>query len=408
MTAISDPTTATGDLSATTPKNPQHGQIDLSDAAGSGAPARIGPRHHAGVTPVRSTPDHLSAPPIAQVLVLAAVHPDSGPGKKMAALAAAFDTIGCPTRTMIVAPDRRAQHRLHAALTAGPRPDLVVLRSHWTLPLLTPALHRLQAAGTRVVLDSPSPVAAGVREITGSRRSSANKLVRLGVETAWTPLAWPTADVIVQYELDGWPWRTLARRRRLTLTNGVDVARLPLAAGWAERTTYHLVAAGTLAQWHGYDRLLAGLPSHPEATLTVVGDGPELPALRALAAAHRLGTGTLTGAAFDAVMAAADVGVSSLGEHRRGSFALSPLKTRDYLARGLPLVSAGDDPDLRDDPNFVYRAPVSDRPLDLRRITAWLDRLRHNPCVTPQTIRSFALAHLDMTQRAAAILAACN
>ena len=331
----------------------------------------------------------------------------------MAALAAAFGTLGCDTHATIVAPTRAAQRHLHTALATGPRPDLVVLRSHWTLPLLTPILRRMQSAGTRVVMDSPSPVAAGVREIAGSHRCTASKLVRLGVETAWTPLAWPLADVIVQYESDGWPWRAISRNRRLTLTNGVDVAKRPLAPGWAARATYHLVAAGTLAQWHGYDRLIAGLPHHLEVTLTVVGDGPELPHLRALAAAHRLNsrvrfTGTLIGAAFDEVMAAADVGVSSLGEHRRGNFALSPLKTRDYLARGLPMVHSGDDPDLRDDPAFAHRVPASDAPLDLSGVTAWLDRIRCDPHVSPPVIRAFARTRLDMSQRAAAILAACS
>ena len=347
------------------------------------------------------------------VLVLAAVAPGSGPGKKMAALAAAFRNLGCSTRSAIVAPTRHAHSQLRTALETGVRPDLVLLRSHWTVPMLSPILRRLKSAGTRVVVDSPSPVAAGVREITGSHRAVGEKLLRLAVETTWTPLAWPLADVMVQYETEGWPWRTLASNRRITLTNGVDVAARPLAPGWAERRTFHLVAAGTLAQWHGYDRLIAALPNHPEVTLTVVGDGPELANLWALVAQRQLAsrvrfTGTLTGAAFDDVMATADVGVSSLGEHRRGSFALSPLKTRDYLARGLPVLFAGADPDLRADPNFAYRVPATDAPVDLAGITAWLDRTRRDRLVSPVEIRAFAQTHLDMTLRAAAILAACS
>ncbi len=116
-----------------------------------------------------------------------------------------------------------------------------------------------------------------------------------------------------------------------------------------------------MGQWHGIDRLLHGLAasgSPSEATLTIVGNGPELRRLESLTCELGLGgrvhfTGVLTGSDFDAAMASADVGVASVGEHRRGRFASSPLKTRDYLARGLRVLFAGDDPDLRADPPFA-------------------------------------------------------
>jgi glycosyltransferase involved in cell wall biosynthesis len=298
---------------------------------------------------------------------------------------------------------------------------VVLLRSHWSLPAVAAELRRLRSRGVSVVIDIPTPVRAGIREIRRSDRSLPSRATRAAFEALWTPLAWPLADLLVQYDADGAPWRCLAPSRRLNVTNGVDVAARPLAPGWVDRESVNLVAAGALGHWHGYDRLLRGLaetgPGEPEVTVTIVGDGPERNRLVSLA--NRLGvasrvvfTGPLTGAAFDAALAQADIGVGSLGEHRRGGPSLSTLKVRDYLARGLPIAMAGDDPDLRDNPLFVFRIPDGESVVDVAALAKWLGTIRRqvrsNPaCATnPAGIRAFANDRLDSRTRAAAILAA--
>ena len=182
------------------------------------------------------------------------------------------------------------------------------------------------------------------------------------------------------------------------------------------------VTAGSIGQWHGVDRLVRGMSAaqEPGSTLTIIGDGPELGRLRTLTS--RLGlddrvrfTGPLTGAAYDRELAAADITVASLGEHRRGHFALSPLKTRDYLARGLPVLFAGDNPDLCGTPPFTFRAPDDDSGIDLAAVATWLQHLRGaatreapDSDVTPAAIRQFATEHLDQADRARAILTALD
>jgi hypothetical protein len=104
------------------------------------------------------------------------------------------------------------------------------------------------------------------------------------------------------------------------------------------------------------------------------------------------------------VLAAADVGVASLGEHRRGSFTLSPLKTRDYLARGLPVLFAGDDPDLRSEPPFAWRGPDDDAAIEVAAVRAWLTSLRAADAASPASIRQWAFDRLDHRQRALQIL----
>lgn len=356
-----------------------------------------------------------------RVLLLAVVREGTGPAAKTLDLAAGFRSCGCQATTALLRPDpRRASQALAAALGATPA-DVVVLRSHWSLPAAATELRSARRRGTSVVIDIPTPVSAGIREIRRSDRSVSSRATRIALEALWTPSAWPLADLLVQYDTDGAPWRLVTAERRITLTNGVDVAARPLASGWSERDSVNLVAAGALGQWHGYDRLLRGLAGarrrEPEVRVTIVGDGPERRRLVALAG--RLGiarqvdfTGPLVGAGYDHVMAGADVGVGSLGEHRRGGFSISTLKVRDYLARGLPVVLAGDDPDLRHNPPFALREPDDETAVDVDRLVDWLGslrrRVRNDPdCASaPERIRAFAADRLDSATRAAAILAA--
>ena len=298
----------------------------------------------------------------------------------------------------------------------------MLLRSHWSLPGALPAIRRLRTSGHTVVIDVPTPVAAGVREITRAPRPPWARVGRLLAESIWTPSAWPAADLLIQYAPDSGPWGLLAAGRRLTLTNGVDVSSRPVTTQWVGRTGITFICAGALGPWHGLDRLVRGMAANPDirSRLLVVGDGPERPSLQTLATAlgltdRVLFMESLGGSALDAVMSEADVGVGSLAEFRRGGFGLSPLKTRDYLARGLPVVFAGDDPDLRGDPPFTLRLPDDTSQVSVPTVLGWLDAMRLQArsateaakgTVSPWAIRDFAAQHLQWRTRAEIMLAA--
>lgn len=356
-----------------------------------------------------------------RVLLLAAVREGSGPAAKTHDLATGFRACGCEATAVLLPPRPRGTRAAVAFALRTTSADVVVLRSHWSLPAVAADLRRVRRRGTSVVIDIPTPVRAGMREIRRSDRSLPSRAARTAVEALWTPTAWPLVDLLVQYDGDGAPWRDIAADRRLTLTNGVDVAARPLAPGWVDRDSVTMVAAGTIGQWHGYDRLLRGVAAArqrtPEVSVTIVGDGPELRRLKALTSRLGVGprvefTGSLAGADFDGIMARADVAIGSLGEHRRGGHSLSTLKVRDYLARGLPIAVAGDDPDLRDNTPFSYRAPDDETDVDVAALVDWLGNIRRavradpNCATAPERIRAVAADRLDSRTRAAAILAA--
>ena len=91
----------------------------------------------------------------------------------------------------------------------------------------------------------------------------------------------------------------------------------------------------------------------PELDFEIVGDaevtGSVLPNVRV----HPL----LEPAEFVSVLARSDLALGTLALHRKRMTQAAPLKVREYLAYGLPVVIAYDDPDLRDPFWFVLRLP---------------------------------------------------
>ena len=119
-------------------------------------------------------------------------------------------------------------------------------------------------------------------------------------------------------------------------TNAVAKERLGLSG------TLVLGFTGFIRDWHRVDRVIRWMatPAAPDnAVLLVVGDGPERPALEALAAAFGLGsrvrfTGVVPRAEVPAHVAAFDIALQPAVTPYA-----SPLKLMEYLALGKPIVA---------------------------------------------------------------------
>jgi rhamnosyl/mannosyltransferase len=124
---------------------------------------------------------------------------------------------------------------------------------------------------------------------------------------------------------------------------GIDPAPFEAArerAGWPATDGSRLVFVGRLRYYKGLEVLLAAMPSLPGVTLTVIGDGPEGPALAAQAAALGLEArvrwlGSLPDEALPAQLAAADTYVLP-AVARSEAFGIVLLQA---MAAGLPLVT---------------------------------------------------------------------
>jgi glycosyltransferase involved in cell wall biosynthesis len=168
----------------------------------------------------------------------------------------------------------------------------------------------------------------------------------------------------------------------ISITNGVDVDsyahHTPL---FTSPGSVHLVFVGNIHDGHGLDRLVHGLARYYEdssqcsldVTLTVIG-GRES-GLRELC--EKIGVldkvkfvGHQEGLGLDDYLREATIGVGVLASYRLNMEDFSPLKHREYCARGIPFIYDGNDTSFRDT-DFALNLGMNDQPIDIRSVIAF-------------------------------------
>lgn len=186
--------------------------------------------------------------------------------------------------------------------------------------------------------------------------------------------------------------------------NCVDVGSLPLQPA-RPRAANHIAFVGIarLAYWHGFDRLIRAIHEYKisggkrRIRFDIIGDGKkEFSRLVELAKALSLLDkevffhGPLAGFELDKIVSACDIGVDSLGRHRSGVEVNSSLKSKEYLARGLPVIMSHRDDALVGVP-YCLKISESDSTPRIADILKWYEGLD----TPPAQIREFAQQKFD-------------
>ena len=222
-----------------------------------------------------------------------------------------------------------------ARLAAGLRPDVVMERYH---NFGGEALTAARGVGALAVLEVNAPVV----DHPGSPKALVDRALLIRPMQRWRERLVKMADLIVTPSAAILPPGTPADRIRL-VEWGADTDRFhPGAAGAApfERPSTGTVAvfAGAFRNWHGAINLVRSIKTlqaggRREIGAVLIGDGPELPRVRAEAAGvheHRVDRHAA---------ARVHAGSAGRGRHRRG--AVRPVRSRSAEAR-LLLVAAED------------------------------------------------------------------
>ena len=195
--------------------------------------------------------------------------------------------------------------------------------------------------GARLLLEVNSPLAHEREKHGGLRLAGlARRLERWTWRSAThvLPVTHVLGDILVASGVD--------RARVVVIPNGIDLARFPPRPPPASDPTITLGFVGFVRAWHGLDRVIEGMAAGPANTrLVVVGDGPAVPDLAALAA--RLGitprirfTGLVQPADVPAVVTGFDIALQPSATPYA-----SPLKIFDYMAAGCA-IAAPDQPNI--------------------------------------------------------------
>lgn len=304
------------------------------------------------------------------------------------------------------------------ALAVGfSRAAVLIIRFHpYVMPLLFPMLIVARLRGRFIVIDVPTPCGNLVKELdTNNAMGVGAKRLRLLLLYLSVPWLLFPASRIVQYAPESSYFQTGLRGRSILSANGIRVDDIPVidtpVRQRGEGIT--LIGVAALAEWHGYDRVIKGIAAYPGTGrdalhFLVVGDGAIRSQLESLAETLGISdrvefVGVKHGADLDQCFERADIGLGTLAFFRLNMDFASSLKSREYAARGLPFVLASTDPDFDPLPDFVFRAPNVNTPLDTRALIDWYGKLRAQTDL-PARLRAYAHARLDFSVKIKAFL----
>jgi len=215
----------------------------------------------------------------------------------------------------------------------------------------------------------------------------------------------------IDYILHSGPEVEIFGIKTIQFTNGIDTGHVNLRRPQAHMG-YRLLAIGKWQYWHGLDRVIKGLASYIRnggtgVILNVLGVGPIQKDLRSLVQSEKIEEyvffrGAKSGRELDDYFDFSDLGVGTLGLHRKEVLIDSSLKHREYVARGLPFIMSGIDSDINVSAPFVHQVEPNDAPINIHKVIRYITGL--NQTSVRLDMRKFAKDQLSWSNKAKALL----
>lgn len=199
----------------------------------------------------------------------------------------------------------------------------------------------------------------------------------------------------------------------INISNGVDITKIKQRIPSAKKDhTLNMIAVAKFSFWHGYDRMILGIADYikqgnaaDDIRLYIVGYGDDGVSnfYKELIQKNKLDnvvilTGKMQGEDLDDLYNRCDLAIDSMGRHRSGVKYNSSLKGKEYLAKGLPVVS-GVRTEL-DNSNFRYyfRVPADDTPVNMNQVIDFYHRIYdgQKPEQVASEIRAYCEEHFDI------------
>lgn len=178
----------------------------------------------------------------------------------------------------------------------------------------------------------------------------------------------------------------------LNISNGVDTNLIRKRTNIQNGKTINLIAVAYINYYHGFDRIIEGLYIYynnggkKDFVIHIVGNGKKSIIHTYKEAIVKYGLqehiilhGQKVGKELDELYNISTLAFDSLGRHRSGVFYNSSLKGKEYLAKGLPIIS-GVETELDKDDSFKYylRVPADDSPIDFNNIMDFYTKVYDN------------------------------
>lgn len=190
----------------------------------------------------------------------------------------------------------------------------------------------------------------------------------------------------------------------IQIDNGVDLEKIRCISKSNKKNEefINVIAVASICNWHGYDRFIKSMKEYKEFSqlklkFYLVGDGrkEDIEYLKKLVSENGLEdfvifTGAMDGKELDELYENMDFAVSSLALFRAGG-GHNPIKTKEYVAKGLPVVTGYEDSLVSSELEFIYKVEENESIFSLEDIILWYKKGNFSS----DDIREFAEANVS-------------
>ena len=202
------------------------------------------------------------------------------------------------------------------------------------------------------------------------------------------------------------------KQQNVQISNGIDLPILQKNHQSSENEGFRLIAIGRWEYWHGLDRILVGM-SHSTLNvhLDIVGSGPYsgqiVKLIDQLSLKDKVDIhGPLYNQDLANLISTADLGVGTLGLHRKNVLKDSSLKSRTYCSHGLPFLISSDDDEFSSELPFVFKVAADEDFIDIDELVEKV-RIRKDLFkeeLSRESIHLYAQRQLSWTTRMEKVL----
>lgn len=199
--------------------------------------------------------------------------------------------------------------------------------------------------------------------------------------------------------------------KTIIVCNGVDFSKIRLKEKKKENEIIDLIGVARLSVWHGFDRVIEGMRQYYSLERNgkiirfhIVGEGEVLQEYKQLVKEYDLENyvlfyGNQTGKELEQIYDQSDIAVSSLGLHRIGVKGwASVLKSREYAAKGMPIISSVPiDIFDRDEFKYIKYFSEDESPIDMNSIIDFYNEIIEKKGDIRTEIRDYAYKKCDKT-----------
>lgn len=197
----------------------------------------------------------------------------------------------------------------------------------------------------------------------------------------------------------------------ISIDNGIDVQNYTSIDYFpGALDSINLIGVANVSPWHGYDRVIKGLGEYyrksdnflkvQKVIFHIIGaQGAYLNNLLTLVQKEEVTDAVIfhqptQGKELDNLFTDCHLAIGVLGGHRKGLEVMSPLKNREYCARGIPFIFSHIDPDFSDRFEYCLQLRSNETPIDIRNLIEFISELKDKHNVV-SSMRHYAQETLD-------------